>query len=221
LIKKGDNREVAILQVLKRYITESRRILFEGNNYSDEWAEEAKRRGLNNIKTTPEALDVYESDKTVALFERNNVFTHVELEARHEIELEKYTKKVQIESRVLREMALTYVVPAAVQYQNQLIENIRGLKEIGLDKKMYESQMNLVREISEHVNIISVQAEAMRQARKAANNIEDNMRDKAIAYCHQVKPFFDDIRYHIDKLELIVDDKLWPVPKYRELLLMR
>lgn len=220
LIKKGDNREVAILQVLKRYITESRRILFEGNNYSDEWAAEAKQRGLNNIKTTPEALDAYASEKTVSLFERNKVFKHVEIEARHEIELEKYIKKVQIESRVLGEMALTYVVPAAIQYQNQLLDNIRGLKEIGLDKKMYESQMALVREISEHVNIISVQAEAMVEARKTANNVEE-MREKAVAYCHQVKPYFDDIRYHIDKLELIVDDKLWPVPKYRELLLMR
>jgi glutamine synthetase len=220
LIKKGENREVAILQVLKRYITESRRILFEGNNYSDEWAAEAKKRGLNNIKTTPEALDAYSSKETISLFQRNKVFTHVEIEARHEIELEKYIKKVQIESRVLGEMALTYVLPAAVQYQNQLLENIRGLKEIGLDKKMYESQLALVKDISQHVNIIRMQSEAMVEARKAANNIE-SMKDKALAYCHQVKPYFDDIRYHIDKLELVVDDKLWPVPKYRELLLMR
>jgi len=220
LIKKGENREVAILQVLKRYITDSRRILFEGNNYSDEWANEAKQRGLNNIKTTPEALDAYVSKSTVALFERNKVFNHVEIEARHEIELEKYIKKVQIESRMLGEMASTYVLPAAIQYQNVLLENIRGLKEIGMDKKMFESQRALVAEISEHVNIISVQTEAMIEARKTANNLED-FREKAIAYCHQVKPYFDDIRYHIDKLELIVDDKMWPVPKYRELLLMR
>ncbi|GDX48273.1 MAG: glutamine synthetase III [Bacteroidetes bacterium] len=220
LIKKGENREVAILHVLKGYITSSKRILFEGNNYSVEWEKEAKKRGLNNIKTTPTALDAYSSKDTIALFERNKVFTKVEVHARHEIELEKYIKKVQIESRVLGEMVLTHIIPAAVEYQSRLLTNINGLKEAGVTKKLYEAQLSMVTEISEHIMVIRNKSEAMVEARKQANNVED-IRAKAIAYCDKVKPYLEEIRYHVDKLEIKIDDKLWPVPKYRELLFLR
>lgn len=220
LIKKGEAREVAILHVLKNYITASKRICFEGNNYSKEWEQEAKKRGLSNLKTTPLALDAYSKKETLDLFERNKVLSHVEVEARHEIELEKYIKKVQIESRVLGELALTHIVPSAIQYQNQLIQNIKGILDIGLNKKLTESQKIAVTEISEHIGIIQTKVEEMVEARKAANNIEEG-RKKAITYCDKVKPFLDEIRYSIDKLELIVDDKLWPMPKYREILLLR
>jgi glutamine synthetase len=220
LIKKGENREVAILHVLKKYITSSKRILFEGNNYSKEWEIEARKRGLNNIKNTPLALDSYTKKDVLDLFERNKVFNHVEMHARYEIELEKYIKKVQIESRILGELALTYIVPVAISYQNELLNNLKGLNEIGISKKLTESQKGVITEISEHINVIQAKTEDMVEARKKANNIEDSKK-KAIAYCDAVKPFFEEIRYHIDKLEMMVDDRLWPVPKYREMLLLR
>ncbi len=220
LISKGKNREVALMEVLKRYITESKKICFEGNNYSKEWEEEAARRGLNNVKNTPRALDFMVTKKGIDLFVRNAVFTKEEIHARHEIELEKYIKIVQIEGRMIGELAVNQIIPAAIQYQNELINNIKGFREIGLDVRHTEAQKNLVKEISEHVNAILKMVHEMTEARKAANNTED-IRDRAIAYCDTVKPFFDEIRYRTDKLELIVDDKLWPLPKYRELLFLR
>jgi glutamine synthetase len=220
LIEKGEKKEIAVLQILRSYITASNKIRFEGDNYSEEWAEEAKRRGLNNFKTTPEALDAYVTDKAKDLFYGNNIFTKRELEARHEIMLEDYVKKVQIEARILGYIATNHVLPAAINYQNTLIENIRGLKEIGLDKKSYKAQLNLAEIISDHIQHINDHVEAMIEARKVANNTED-IHKRALMYCHEVKPHFDTIRYHADKLELIVDDKLWPLPKYRELLFMR
>ncbi|MBK6484212.1 MAG: glutamine synthetase III [Chitinophagaceae bacterium] len=220
LISKGKNREVALMEVLKRYITESKKICFEGNNYSKEWEEEAARRGLNNIKNTPRALDFMVTKKGIDLFVRNEVFTKEEIHARHEIELEKYIKIVQIEGRIIGELAVNQIIPAAIQYQNELINNIKGFREIGLDERHTEAQKNLVTEISEHVNAILKMVHEMTEARKTANNTED-IRDRAIAYCDTVKPFFDEIRYRTDKLELVVDDKLWPLPKYRELLFLR
>lgn len=220
LISKGKNREVALMEVLKRYITESKKICFEGNNYSKEWEEEAARRGLNNIKNTPRALDFMVTKKGIDLFVRNEVFTKEEIHARHEIELEKYIKIVQIEGRIIGELAVNQIIPAAIQYQNELINNIKGFREIGLDERHTEAQKNLVTEISEHVNAILKMVHEMTEARKSANNTED-IRDRAIAYCDNVKPFFDEIRYRTDKLELVVDDKLWPLPKYRELLFLR
>jgi glutamine synthetase len=220
LISKGKNREVAIMEILKRYITDSKRILFEGNNYSKEWEEEAARRGLNNVKNTPRALDFLLKKEAIDLFVRNGVFTAEEIHARHEIELEKYLKIVQIEGRMIAELSVSQVIPAAIQYQNELLNNIRAIKDIGLDSSLAEAQVELVKEISEHIRVIRSKVEAMTEARKAANNTE-NIRDRAIAYCDHVKPFFDDIRYHADKLELIIDDRLWPLPKYRELLFMR
>ena len=220
LIEKGDKKEIAILQVLRSYITSSKKIRFEGDNYSEEWAEEAKRRGLNNFKTTPEALDAYVTDKAKSVFYDNGIFSKRELEARHEIMLEDYVKKVQIEARIIGYLATNHVLPAAINYQNTLVENIRGLKEIGLDKKSYKAQLNLAEVISGHIQGINDNVEAMIEARKKANDTED-MHKRSLKYCHEVKPYFDKIRYHADKLELVVDDKLWPLPKYRELLFMR
>jgi glutamine synthetase len=220
LIEKGEKKEIAILQVLRQNISDSKKIRFEGDNYSEEWATEAKRRGLSNFKTTPEALDAYITDKSKAVFFDNGIFSKRELEARHEIMLEDYVKKVQIEARIIGSLATNNVLPAAINYQNTLIANIRGLKEIGIDQKGYKAQLNLVEIMSGHIQGINDNVEAMIEARKHANNTED-MHKRALKYCHEVKPFFDKIRYHADKLELIVDDQLWPLPKYSELLFLR
>jgi glutamine synthetase len=220
LIEKGEKKEIAILQVLRSYISASKKIRFEGDNYSEEWAEEARSRGLNNFKTTPEALDAYITDSSKELFYSNNIFSKRELEARHEIMLEDYVKRVQIEARILGYMATNHILPAAVNYQNTLIENIKGLKEIGLDASAYKAQLNLANVISRHIQSINDNVEAMIEARKRANNTED-MHKRAHMYCHEVKSYFETIRYASDKLELIVDDKLWPLPKFRELLYMR
>ncbi len=220
LIEKGEKKEIAVLQVLRDYISKSKRIRFEGDNYSDEWAEEAKRRGLNNFKTTPEALDAFVTETSKQVFYDNGIYSKRELEARHEIMLEDYVKKVQIEARLIGYMATNHVLPAAINYQNVLIENVRGLKDLGLDKKTYKAQLNLVEVVSNHIQNLNDSVEAMLQARKMANEITD-MHQRALKYCHEVKSHFDKIRYHADKLELIVDDKLWPLPKYRELLFIR
>jgi len=220
ITEKGEKKEIAILQVLRDYISRSKKIRFEGDNYSEEWAEEAKRRGLNNFKTTPEALDAFVTEKGKQVFYDNGIYSKRELEARHEIMLEDYVKKVQIEARIIGYLATNHVLPAAVNYQNTLIQNVRGLKEMNLDKKSYKAQLNLVEVISGHIQEINDNVEAMLEARKKANDTAD-MHKRALKYCHDVKPYFDKIRYHADKLELVVDDKLWPLPKYRELLFMR
>jgi glutamine synthetase len=221
LIEKGEKKEIAIIHVIREAIVGSKKVLFEGNNYSDEWAAEAEKRGLPNIKTTPQALDAMITDKAKQLFESNNVYTHSELEARHEIELEKYIKKVQIEARVMGELATSNVLPGAVKYQNTLIENIAGLKALGLPESAYANQLQILTKISEHIAQVSDNVENMIEARKAANVLEST-REKAIAYCDNVKgPFFETIRYHVDKLELLVDDKEWSLPKYREILFLR
>ncbi|MEN9963933.1 MAG: hypothetical protein RL582_1028 [Bacteroidota bacterium] len=221
IIEKGEKKEVALLQVIQRYIVESKKVLFEGDGYSEEWEMEAEKRGLANIKTTPKALDAYAADKAKKLFEDHSIYNHLELEARHEIMLEEYVKKVQIEARVMGDLATTQILPSAVKYQNKLIENVTGLKQLGLPDSAYHSQMDILKKISEHVNVISSHVESMINARKTANEIKNN-RDKAIAYCEEVKEkHFDTIRYHADKLELMIEDELWPLPKYRELLFLR
>ncbi|MFB2120266.1 glutamine synthetase III [Parapedobacter sp. 2B3] len=219
-IKKGTKKDLALLNVVRKYIKESKAIRFEGNGYSKEWEEEAHKRGLSNIKTTPKALDVYVSERSLDMFENLAIFTKRESEARHEILLENYFKKIQIEARVIGEIVTSLVAPAAFNYQNVLIENIKGLKDLGLKAEAYGSQANLVERISNHINTILVDAEAMRQERKKANVLED-AREKAIAYDTKVKPYFDKIRYHLNKLEQIVDDRQWPLPKLRELLFVR
>ena len=221
LIEKGEKKEVALLQTIRKYIVESKKVLFEGDGYSEEWAAEAEKRGLENVKTTPLALDGYVSVQAKKLFETNNIYTHGELEARHEIMLEEYVKKVQIEARVMGDLASTLIIPAAVKYQNILLQNINGLKEAGVSKEGYANQLQIVQKLSEHINIISDKTEAMIEARKKANELASS-KDKAVAYCDDVKGnYFEEIRYHVDKLELMVDDSIWLLPKYREILFLR
>lgn len=221
LIEKGEKKEIAILHVIREYFVASENVLFEGNNYSEEWEKEAERRGLPNIKVTPLALDAMVTEKAKQLFEHNNVYTHAELEARHEIELEKYIKKVQIESRIIGDLATSYILPPSIRYQNLLATNVRELKELGMPETAYTSQKQILEKISEHINKISQLVKEMIGARKKCNKIE-NTRDKAIAYCNEVKEkYFDEIRYHADKLELLVDDHEWYLSKYREMLFLR
>ena len=220
-VEKGEKKEIAIMHVIREYIVAAEKILFEGNNYSEEWEKEAHKRGLQNIKTTPLALDAMVTEKAKHLFENNDVYTHQELEARHEIELEKYIKKVQIESRIMGELATSHILPAAIRYQNLLANNIKGLKESGLKDAAFANQKQILEKISEHISKTSELVEKMIEARKVCNNME-HTRAKAIAYQSQVKDaFFDDIRYHVDKLELLVDDREWYLPKYREILFLR
>jgi glutamine synthetase len=219
-IEKGIKKEVAIINILKRYISESRSVLFEGNGYSQEWVDEAAKRGLSNITTTPPALKSYLSPKSRALFVGNGIFNERELEARTEIYFEEYVKKVQIESRVIGDLAINHIIPTAVNYQNKLIVNAKGLKDLGLGEESYKASLDSIKEISERLNIIKTKSDEMVEARKVANNLEHS-EEKAEAYCETVKPYFDLIRYQVDKLEFLVDDEDWPLPKYRELLFLR
>jgi glutamine synthetase len=216
---KDMKKDDAIFNVLREYIKETKAILFEGDGYSDEWEVEAGKRGLSNHKTTPNALKAKVSEQTIALFEEMGVMNHVEVEARYEIELEEYTKKIQIEGRVLGDIARNHVVPTAIRYQNMLIENVRGLKDIfGSEfETIGKEQIALIREISEHIAGINSKVEEMTEERKKANEL-DNAEAMAEAYCDTVKPYFDVIRNHCDKLELLVDDEIWTLTKYRELL---
>jgi glutamine synthetase len=220
IAKKKLDKDEAIFQVLRRYITESKAIRFEGNGYSDEWVKEAAKRGLNNFAKTPEALDAFVSKDSLKLFEENDVLSHREVEARYEIQLEMYTKKIQIESRVMGDLAANHIVPTALKYQNALIQNVKGLKDI-FDAKTYQkaaqAQIEIITEISEHVSVIKKSVDDMIEARKTANKITDP-RKQATAYCTKVQGYFDTIRYHVDKLELLVDDEMWCLPKYREML---
>ena len=220
LIKKGEKKDIAILTVIKKYIKESKSIRFEGNGYSEEWEKEALSRGLSNIKTTPKALDAYVSEKTLNLFEKLHVFNHRESEARHEILLESFYKKLQIEARVIGEIVNSVIIPSAVEYQSKLVQNVQGLQAIGLDKDTYKAQLELITKIATHVNFIKSNVDSMVAARKKANAIDD-IRDRSIAYDETVKTFFEPIRYHVDKLEQVVDDGQWPLPKFRELLFIK
>ncbi len=217
--KKDMKKDDAIFNVLREYIKTSKNILFEGNGYGDEWQKEAKKRGLSNNKTAPEALKARVSKKTISLFEELGVMNKTEIEARYEIEVEEYALRIQIEGRVLGDIARNHVIPTAVRYQNILIENVRGLKDIyGKDFKKYaKEQLELIQDISGHIEAINSGVTKMTNERKKANTIEDSEK-KAVAYCNKVKPFFDDIRYGCDKLELLIDDELWPLTKYREML---
>jgi glutamine synthetase len=221
LIEKGEKKEIAIMQTIRQYIVASEKVLFEGDGYSQAWEKEAEKRGLANVKTTPLALDAMVTEKAKKLFESNNIYTHSELEARHEIELEKYIKKVQIESRIMGELATSHVLPAAIRYQNLLANNIKGLKDTGIPEAGYSNQKQILQKISEHINKTSDLVEKMIEARKICNNMSDT-RTKAIAYQSQVKDvFFDELRYNVDKLEILVDDREWYLPKYREMLFLR
>ncbi len=219
-IEGGMKKDEAIFSVLKDYIKASKKIRFEGDGYGDEWVKEAEKRGLSNVKTTPHALDFYVSKPALKLFEEQGVMSKVEVEARHEIMLEEYQKKIQIESRVLGDIAGNHIVPTAINYQNRLIENVRGLKQV-LDEKTYKKvakeQLDMIEEISGRISVIISNKEDMIETRKKLNKLEDT-RKMAIDYCEQVIPFIEKIRYECDKLEMLVDDEIWPMPKYRELL---
>jgi len=219
---KGLKKDEAIFNVLREYIKQTKNILFEGDGYSEAWEQEAAKRGLSNFKTTPLALKAKVSQQALDLFKEMHVMNHVEVEARYEIELEEYTKKIQIEGRVLGDIARNHVIPTAIRYQNTLIENVRGLKEIfGADfENIAKEQIVLIKEISSHIEGINRKVEAMTEARKTANVITD-AQQMAEAYCDDVKPHFEEIREHCDKLELLVDDETWTLTKYRELLFTR
>jgi len=216
---RGEKKELAIVEILKEYYTASKRILFEGNGYSDEWVAEAKTRGLSNIASTPDALGIYMQPNSLALFERMGIMNHAEVESRYEIELEKYIKTVQIESRVMGDLAMNHVVSTALKYQHKLAETARNLVELGMTTEA-EPIKDILRDISARVIVIKKQAESMIGARKRANNVTDTT-ERARLYATDVKGHFETIRYEVDKLEQIVDDEDWPLVKYRELLFVK
>lgn len=220
--KKELKKDEAIFNVLREYIKNSKDILFEGNGYGEEWEKEAAKRGLSNSKTTPSAIKAKVTKKTIELYAEMDVMNEKEIMARHEIELEAYSLRIQIEGRVLGDVALNHVIPTAVNYQNTLIKNVRGLKEVF--GKEFESigkdQLDLIKKISGHISGITTNTNEMVEERKKANATK-NEEKKAFLYCDKVKPYFDKIRYHCDKLELMIDDELWPLVKYREMLFTR
>ena len=222
-IAKGVKKDEAIIKELQKLIKHSRNIRFEGNGYGDEWVVEAKKRGLSNVKDAPRAIAMLESKKAIDLYVKQNVLTERELKARVDIELEKYKMQIQIESRICGDMALSHIIPVALGYQTMLIQNVLGINQI-LNKasalKATKTQLQIVEEISERVEIVKTKVDEMVEERKKANKISDAY-ESAIAYCDKVKPFMTEIMYHVDKLELLVDDQLWPMPKLRELLFTR
>ena len=221
LVKKidaGDEKRLAAIEILRDYIKLSKKIRFEGDGYSLDWEKEAKKRGLSNARDTPRALDFLITEKAKSLFKRHGVLNEIEIQARHEIMLENYIMKVQIEARVIGDLALNHIIPTAIIYQNKLIQNANGLK--GLDINA-EDIIETIQDLSNHINMIKKLTNEMVEERKKVNKMEDS-RTRAIAYCDQVKTkYFDQIRYSVDKLELLVDDEDWPLVKYRELLFLR
>jgi len=223
LVEKGTKKDEAIFQILKRLIIESKAISFDGNGYSPDWVREAKRRGLSNVTSIPKAISAYLKRETIRMFAQQDVMTSKELESRAEVEYEKYTKKIQIESRVLGDLAINHIVPTAMEYETRLLANVKSLKEVfpvEEFKMLSDERMNLIREIEGHITAIKIKVYEMTEARKRANVIQ-NTAERARAYEESVFPFLDEIRSHIDKLELSVDNNLWPLPKYRELLFVR
>jgi glutamine synthetase len=216
---KDMKKDDAIFNVLREYIKHSKKILFEGDGYSEAWEQEAAKRGLSNFKTTPQALKARASKQALDLFSSMGIMNHVEVEARYEIELEEYTKKIQIEGRVLGDISTNHVIPTAIRYQNTLIENVKGLKDIFGDdfETIAKEQINIIKSISKHIEGINSKVVEMTNERKKAN-VLTNAQEMAEAYCDNVKPYFEVIREHCDKLELLVDNELWTLTKYRELL---
>ena len=222
-VAKGEAVFDAILAENKKLIEESKAIHFDGNGYSEEWKEEAKRRSLDCETSVPLIFDRYLDEKTVNMFQKVGVFTKVELEARNEVKWETYTKKVQIESRCFGDMALNHIIPVATKYQNMLLDNVYKIKSLfphEKGEKIAAQDMAMIENMAEHMQFIKDKVQEMIEARKVANKIE-SQREKAIAYHDTVVPYLESIRYHIDKLELMVDDEMWPLPKYRELLFIR
>ncbi|MDB9939138.1 glutamine synthetase III [Cyclobacteriaceae bacterium] len=221
LVKKidaGDEKRLAAIEILRDYIKLSKKIRFEGDGYSLDWEKEAKKRGLFNVRDTPRALDFLITEKSKSLFKRHGVLNEIEIQARHEIMLENYIMKVQIEARVIGDLALNHIIPTAIIYQNKLIQNANGLKGLEINA---EDIIETIQDLSQHINRIKKLTSEMVEERKKVNKMEDS-RTRAIAYCDQVKAkYFDQIRYSVDKLELLVDDEDWPLVKYRELLFLR
>ena len=223
LIEKGEPKISAIIQVVRKYIKLSKPIRFDGNGYSDEWKEEAARRGLDCETSCPVIFDQYLTEDSVRMFESAGVMTRKELEARNEVKLETYTKKIQIEARVLGDLVMNHIVPVAIEYQSKLIDNVYKMKQIfpaEEAEKLSAENLAIIRKISEHTSYIKEHVDTMVEARKVANKITDE-RAKAVEYHDKITPMLEQIRYHIDKLELIVDDQMWTLPKYRELLFIR
>lgn len=217
-IEKGTEKRLAIVNVLRRYIKESKAIRFEGDGYSDEWVKEAAKRGLSNHKNMPAAVTAYLSKKSIELFERHGIYNHKEVEARQEIKLESYIKRVQIESRVMGDLAINHIIPTAIAYQSKLIDNANGLKGLGIDNK---AVVKTIQEISGHIETIKANVHNMIEERKRINKMTDAHK-KAAAYCEDVKEkYFEVIREAVDDLELLVNDEDWPLVKYRELLFLR
>jgi len=211
------------LKELQVLIKASKKIRFEGNGYGDEWVKEAEKRGLSNRKDTPRALQVYHDKGVEQLFDSMGVLSPRELEARKEIEFDSYVLKIQIESRLMGDLVNNNIIPAVLEYQNKLIQNIQGLVSVFGEKEgksMAKTQMDILKQINLHLNSMKAASETMLAERKKANGLVD-VEKKALAYCDKVKVHFDEIRYHADKLELLVEDELWPLPKFRELLFIR
>ncbi len=224
LINQKIKKDDAVLSVLRKYISESKSIRFEGNGYSEEWVKEAEKRGLTNIKEASEAFKAYIHKETINLFKRNQILTEKELHSRYEIRICEYVQKIQIESRILGDLAINHIIPTAIKYQNTLITSVKELKQIIEDKKDLEAlagrRIGTIKKISHHTTQISIMTQEMIEERKKANVFNDCTK-RIENYEFKVKPYLDKIRYHIDKLELIVDDEIWPLPKYRELLFNR
>ncbi len=223
LIGEGEPKVSAIIRVLRRYIKECKPIRFDGNGYSEEWKAEAARRGLDCETSCPVIFDQYLTSESVRMFESTGVMTRKELEARNEVKWETYTKKIQIEARVLGDLAMNHVVPVAIEYQTRLIDNVYKMKQLFAEEesaRLSSENVAIIREIAAHTAYIKEHVDALIEARKVANRIETE-REKAVAYHDTVAPMLEEIRYHIDKLELIVDNQMWTLPKYRELLFIR
>ena len=222
-INKGEGKDEAILKELQVLIKASKKIRFEGNGYGDEWVKEAEKRGLSNRKDTPRALQAYHDKSIAQLFESMGVLSPRELEARREIEFDGYVLKIQIESRLMGDLVNNNIIPAVLAYQNKLIQNIHGMISIFGEKEgkaMAHTQIEILKQVNHHMASMKSASEIMLAERKKANAVVD-VEEKALAYCDTVKVHFDEIRYHADKLELIVEDELWPLPKFRELLFIR
>ena len=224
LMASGVKKDEAIFQCIRKVIVASKRIRFEGNGYSQEWVDEAEKRKLPNIPNAPMAFKTFLLPESLQLMVGNGVLSERELHARFEIRNEIFVKKVQIESRVLADLAINHIVPTVIAYQNVLIQNVKGIKELFPDSDEFEPlanpQIQTIRKIAEHLREVREKVKEMVDKRKEINVIAD-ISTKAQSYSNEIKPFIEEIRYHIDKLELIVDNQMWPLPKYRELLFMR
>lgn len=216
----GRGQNEAILSVLKQYIIESKPVRFEGDGYSNEWRAEAARRGLSNTPNTPDALAAYVREDARKLFAQSGVFKEQELEAHYEVMCENYILKLQIESRTMGEMVINHILPAAITYQNELATNVANLREIGLGAEAFDAQHDLIKRISENVNKMKQAVEAMTDERRSANDLPE-AHAVATAYCEKVKPLMEEIRIYADRLEYLVDDQMWPLVKYRELMFIR